>query len=388
MAGYRVTGKPRARGKKVTLQVAERPGCDVGAAPKVSFKGRGLKSGGRSVPRSKIDMERRNRSFPRITCAVTADRDGNGRLDTLALTYSKKVSNRPVAAGGGPFSVEGYSVASVGRARGRLIELRVRERGAPDTGARPAILYKRPSGKAVYAVRSGRTQAFSGNFKAVRDRIAPKMVSARTLDTDADGSLDGLSAGWTEPVSESGGFAVAGANVTAIRASQQSVDLNINEGAHSTGARPNLSYGGELRARRQRQPGGGGLNHPRRRRCTGPALRQDGRPRRLRGTGGHRERGLLGDRVARRRLRRRLPLRSQRLRPGCSWQRLRLDRRPKSQRGSGPRHGRAPSRGVHTRSGDTRARRCRQRGRGPRLPRHHRRGSTPPALRNDARTTT
>ena len=243
VAGYRVTGKPRARGKKVTLQVVERPGCDVGAAPKVTFKGRGLKAGGRSVPRSKIDMGRRNRSFPRITCALTADRDRDGRLDTLALTYSKNVRNRPVVAGGGPFSLEGYSVASVGRARGRSLELRVKERSTPDTGARPAVLYKRPTGKAIYAVRSGRTQAFSGNFKAVRDRIAPTLVSARTLDTDADGSLDGLTSAWTEPVSASGGFAVAGANVSATRASQQTVDLNINEGAHSTGGRPNLSYG-------------------------------------------------------------------------------------------------------------------------------------------------
>jgi len=242
VAGYRVTGKPRANGPYVTLQVAERPGCDVGALPKLAFRGRGLKSGGRTVRASKIDMARRNRSFPRITCAVTADGDRDGRLDSLVLTYSKTVRNRAVAAGGGPFSVEGYAVASVGRARGRSLTLGLRERSAPDTGARPAIQYKRPRGRSVYAIHSGKSQAFSGTFKAVRDRVAPMLVSARTLDRNSDGSLDGVTTAWTEPVSSPHGFSVAGARVTAAGASGNAVDLTLAEGAHNTGARPALSY--------------------------------------------------------------------------------------------------------------------------------------------------
>ncbi|MDQ3030130.1 MAG: hypothetical protein M3R09_08935, partial [Actinomycetota bacterium] len=244
VAGYRVTGRPIARGKKVTLRVAERPGCDVGGSPKVSFRGRGLKSGGRAVPRSAIDMARRNRSFPRITCATTADSDRDGRLDSLLLTYSKNVRNRAVAGGGGPFSVEGYAVGSVGRARGRTLTVGVRERSAPDTGARPVISYKRPRGRGIYAIRSGRSQAFSGTFKAVRDRIAPTLVSARTQDRNADGSLDGVSTAWTEPVLAPRGFTVTGARVTAAGTSTNGVDLTIAEGAHSTGARPALSYTG------------------------------------------------------------------------------------------------------------------------------------------------
>ena len=242
VSGYRVTGKPRARGKTVTLQVAERPGCDVGGGPKVAFRGRGLKSGGRAVRASKIDMQRRNRSFPRITCAVTADSDRDGRLDNLVLTYSKTVRNRAVEAGGGPFTVAGYAVASVGRARGRSLTLRLRERSAPDTGARPVIEYKKPRGKGVFAVRSGKSQAFSGTYKAVRDRIAPMLVSARTLDHNADGSLDGLSTAWTEPISSPRGFSVAGAQVTATGGTGEAVDLSIAEGAHNTGARPALSF--------------------------------------------------------------------------------------------------------------------------------------------------
>jgi len=242
VSGYRVTGKPRARGKTVTLQVAERPGCDVGGGPKIAFRGRGLKSGGRAVGASKIDMQRRNRSFPRITCATTADADRDGRLDSLALTYSKTVRNRAVAAGGGPFAVQGYAVASVSRARGRSLTLRLREHSAPDTGARPVIEYKRPTGRGVFAIRSGKSQAFSGTFKAVRDRIAPTLVSSRTLDRNADGSLDGLTMAWTEPVSSPRAFSVAGARVTASGASSEAVDLTIAEGAHNTGARPAISY--------------------------------------------------------------------------------------------------------------------------------------------------
>jgi len=242
VAGYRVTGKPRASGRKVTLQVAERPGCDVGGSPKVAFRGRGLKSSGRAVPASKIDMERRNRSFPRITCATTADGDRDGRLDSLMLTYSKTVRNRAVTAGGGPFSVQGYGVTSVSRAQGRSLTLRLRERSAPDTGARPVIEYKRPRGRGVFAVRSGKSQAFSGTFKAVRDRVAPTLVSSRTLDRNSDGSLDGLTVAWTEPVSSPQGFSVAGARVTAAGVASDTVDLTIAEGAHNTGARPALTY--------------------------------------------------------------------------------------------------------------------------------------------------
>ena len=71
VAGMRIVRATKARGRRVSLLVAEGTGCDAGGKPAVSFAGRGLKDRrGRAVRRSKVNMERRDRGAPRMVCAV------------------------------------------------------------------------------------------------------------------------------------------------------------------------------------------------------------------------------------------------------------------------------------------------------------------------------
>ena len=120
LAGVRLHRVARARGRAVLLHVVEGKTCDLGLMPQVRYRS-GLKDArGRRVGGSAVNMARRSGLPPRLTCAVTSDRDGDGRLDAIALTWS-----RPVR-GGTPraFSVRGYGVDGVSRARGRTLLLR------------------------------------------------------------------------------------------------------------------------------------------------------------------------------------------------------------------------------------------------------------------------
>ena len=120
--GYRVTGLGAAKGRRVRVRVAERSVCDLGVKPRITFRGgpQLTDSRKRRMRRSRIDLGRRDRRRPRITCAVTGDRDGDGHIDSLMLTWSRPVRS-PASTGGGQFGVDRYSIASVAAARGRFV---------------------------------------------------------------------------------------------------------------------------------------------------------------------------------------------------------------------------------------------------------------------------
>ena len=54
---------------------------------------------------------------PRIVAAALQDADGDGRADRLRLTYSEPVRHRADRDGRYPFSLTGYTIRSVARAR-------------------------------------------------------------------------------------------------------------------------------------------------------------------------------------------------------------------------------------------------------------------------------
>jgi hypothetical protein len=223
--GHRVLAVGARKGKRVRLVLAEGTACDAGESPVVTYR------------RRRLNMERRDSSPPRITCAATGDADSDGHLDTLTLTYSKRVRHRRQAAGPFPFEVDGYSLQSAEAARGRFLALRLQERSRFDTDALPSVTYRRSKRGAVKG-RGG--QAFDGSFKAARDRVAPLLLAASTADADVNGLIETIGTTWSEPV-RAGGFAVDGTGVTAVGASGSSVVIGLAEGPHGTGARPALS---------------------------------------------------------------------------------------------------------------------------------------------------
>ena len=94
VAGMRVISAGKARGRAVRLRVAEGNSCDLGLLPRVSYRSGLKRARGRKVRPSRVDMERRDRRAPRLTCAVTTDADADGHVDGLLLTWSKRVKRR------------------------------------------------------------------------------------------------------------------------------------------------------------------------------------------------------------------------------------------------------------------------------------------------------
>jgi len=186
------------------------------------------------------------RGAPRIVCAATSDSDSDGHVDGVVLGYSKKVRNRAQSSGRMPFQVDRYSVASVGRARGMNLTLRLREKEGFDTDALPAVLYNIPRVKRDrrFAVIGSGGRARSGTFNATRDRATARLVSAATADADQNGLLDSVRVTFSEPVRGSGGaIDVAGAEVTGVTGGErETVTANIRQ-ALDTGVRPDLTLG-------------------------------------------------------------------------------------------------------------------------------------------------
>ncbi len=249
VAGYRVTGAGAPRGRTVRVKVAETRVCDLATRPKVSYRpgSGGLQSSKRRRLRaSRVVAGKAARGVPRIVCAATSDSDSDGHLDSLVLGYSKKVRNRAQASGSMPFQVDRYSVASVGKARGMNLTLRLREKEGYDTDAVPAVIYKSPRVKRNrrYAVSGSGGRARSATFNATRDRATARLVSASTADTDQNGLLDSVRATFSEPVRASGGAVeVAGAEVTEVTGGErETVTAGIRQ-VLDTGARPGLTLG-------------------------------------------------------------------------------------------------------------------------------------------------
>ena len=247
--GMRVLRAAKPRGRTVDLAIAEGTGCDAGGKPAVTFRGGGLKDRrGRAVRRSKVDMEKRDKGAPRMVCAITEDADRNGKGDSVVLSYSKRIRGRAKTGAPFLFSVAGYAIRAIDRPAGRTLRLRVRERAVFDTDATPAVTYRLPARRSErpYAVRSGRRQAFPGSFRGTRDRIAPMLRTALTQDANANGLLDGVAVTFTEPVRvPTGGLDVAGATETGTSTSARgAVAVQLREGPHGTGARPQVAQRG------------------------------------------------------------------------------------------------------------------------------------------------
>lgn len=237
VAGRRVSSVGKARGRRVELRLAESGGCDLGLLPRVKYTS-GLRTArGRRVRPSRLDMARRDRRAPRLTCAVTADSDGNGHVDGVVLTWSKAVKGGIASA----FRVEGFSVRRASAPRGRNLTLVLSEHASPDTGVTPAVAYNRV---AKDGVRGRGGQAFPGSLQTTRDGAAPMLSAARTSDSDLDGLVDTIFAAFSEPVTAApNGPRVSGAEVTGTAPNGNELTLGVAEGPLDTGAQPLVSYG-------------------------------------------------------------------------------------------------------------------------------------------------
>ena len=247
VSGFRVTSVAKPRGKRVRVRVAEGAACDVGARPKISYRGGMLtNSRKRRLRRSRIDLGRKDRRRPRISCAVTRDSDADGHLDTLTITWSRPVRS-PASSGAGQFGVDRYTVASVSAARGRFVTLKLREKASFDTGAVPAVFYRKPKRgvRGVRATARRRGSAASTTYNDTRDKAVAQLQSARTEDANLNGFVDSVVARFSEAVkADPAAIGVAGARVTGVaKRGRDGFAAALAEGPLRADARPDVSFG-------------------------------------------------------------------------------------------------------------------------------------------------
>ena len=111
---------------------------------------------------------------PTITAAVALDQNGDDHVDGIQLTYSTKVVHALDKDHSYPFSVAGYKITKVGKAKGTSLTISLKQLAAKDIEATPSVSYA-PTGSDPVTSKSG-VQAAAQTF-----------TGTQSLDPDGDG---------------------------------------------------------------------------------------------------------------------------------------------------------------------------------------------------------
>jgi hypothetical protein len=249
VAGHGLTGAGAANGADIALTVMEAGAADSGATPTVTYTRDGVEdvrdAAGNATQSSSLEAQ--DGARPVLLAVQTADVDDDGRIDRLASTWSESLNHGDDSTAPFAVSASGFSVARVRAASGQSLTIDLVEPSGYDTGSRPALAY---AGGADRILDEGglepQKQTWSG---LTADALNPRLVSATTGDTDADGELDSVSVGFSEPVVHAqeisqASFAAAPFTIlSAEAASGSTVELKLQQsGSADTGARPPVTY--------------------------------------------------------------------------------------------------------------------------------------------------
>lgn len=247
----KVTSVEAASGRELQLRLVEATASDTGAQPAVSFTpGVGVPvtdaAGNRAVEGLKTALDG---VAPVLLSGTTADGDSDGRIDQLALRFSENVQHTAETSQTS-FSVDGFTVTAAGEAAAQQVTLSLQETGAADSGARPAVSYKR-DGVADVRDAAGNLVGDASVAQA-DDGAAPVLLTASTADADDDGKLDRLRTTWSEPLVHADDAAApfpvsaTGFSVTRVHpANGTALAIDLAEpAAHDTGSTPALAYNG------------------------------------------------------------------------------------------------------------------------------------------------
>ena len=246
VSGYRVTAVRAAKGRFLTIAVAERQGVDSGATPSVGYSRPGRRSqrpyavraGSRGDAFSGVFVGTRDGVSPKLLSGRTGDKDRDGLLDSMTLRFSEPVRT----PGPGAVGVFGMNVKSVAAGGSGELSLALAE-GTARGDARPGAWV------ADAGVRDMSGNASLRTAVTPADGAAPVMIAAATQDTGGQaGYLDAIIVGFSEPVAhprDAGGtypFIVGNRQVTSVEpASGRTVQIKLAEAAAAdTGERPSV----------------------------------------------------------------------------------------------------------------------------------------------------
>jgi len=130
---------------------------------------------------------------------ITADLNGNGSIDRLILTFDKPIlgTTSSVTTGHG-FTIQNpsYTIAA-GSASGSVVTFVLVERGVPDTGATPTLVYDATVGN-LQDTTGLTVRSIAG--AVAQDGAPPVVVGVTTADPDGNGHLDTVTITWSEPL--------------------------------------------------------------------------------------------------------------------------------------------------------------------------------------------
>jgi len=134
---------------------------------------------------------------PQLLSVVTADTNGNGSIDHLILTYDKPLNTTTtsVTAGLGFSIVAPNYTIGAGSGSGAVVTLTLVEKGNPDTGATPSVVYDPMVGNLQDL--SGLTTNSTGPVVA-KDGAAPVATGITRVDGNGNGHLDSVTISFSE----------------------------------------------------------------------------------------------------------------------------------------------------------------------------------------------
>ncbi|MBJ7347817.1 MAG: hypothetical protein JHC87_04500, partial [Thermoleophilaceae bacterium] len=136
-------------------------------------------------------------SPPAIVDAVTGDRDSDGRIDRITLTFSELVQHAPETTGAS-LQAAGFATTAVsGPVNGREINVDFTESAGFNSGVKPTVNIN-TTGVAVTDFNGNAISAVP--YTTTRDGVAPVLTTVRTRDLNANGALDALAATFSETV--------------------------------------------------------------------------------------------------------------------------------------------------------------------------------------------
>jgi hypothetical protein len=250
LTGYQVTAAGVASGGEIAVDLTEKAAPDSGATPAVAYTRDGVEdvrdAAGNATPDSSLTAAD-DGARPVVLSIQTADVDDDGRIDSLATTWSEPLDHADDTSAPFAVSASGFSVARVRAASGNDLAVDLTEPAAHDTGSKPTLTYV--GGAARIRDAAGLEPEQETWAGLTVDALAPRVVSATTGDSDADGELDSIAMKFSEAVVHAqeatpGSFTAGTFTIlSAEAATGDSVELKLQQsGTGDTGLRPAVGY--------------------------------------------------------------------------------------------------------------------------------------------------
>lgn len=200
VSGYSVTGAS-ASGGSVNASVAEQT-IDTSAQPGVAAISGAATDLAGNAQAADQSATAADGAPPAVTDSVTADTNGNGRIDRVTVRFSEMISHA-AEVGVGAISADGFSTVSVSGAMIDTIVVALDDSyGGSNTNVTPNIATAATASPVADAAGNA---IGTTSYTATRDGAAPVLVSAATRDLDGDGLLDAIAARYSEPVTFTAG---------------------------------------------------------------------------------------------------------------------------------------------------------------------------------------